>query len=201
LQAASKIVEQFAAEWFSKANYQGGITPRKAAGFISHAMTKLGRSFKRERRVAKPNHIILCGGAPAPRGVSPDSSCPARLGGDEPNVDLRLPTSAPAIQRCADVLIDLIEIASYVYCADQAVTRGGEGVLAFGAHWRRNFNFHIPVRLPSMWSSPTVLDVLQKTLAILSEDTYEFHFARRVNGRAHATVFETRRRRLLHRRA
>ncbi len=38
---ASKIVEQFAAEWFSKANYQGGITPRKAAGFIGHAMTKL----------------------------------------------------------------------------------------------------------------------------------------------------------------
>ena len=75
-----------------------------------------------------------------------------------------------------DVLTDLIEIASYVYCADQAVTRGGEGVLAFGAHWRRNFIFHIPVRLPSMWSSPNILDVLQKTLAILSEDTYEFRF-------------------------
>jgi hypothetical protein len=38
---ASKIVEQFAQEWFSKANYQGGITPRKAAGFIGHAVEKL----------------------------------------------------------------------------------------------------------------------------------------------------------------
>jgi hypothetical protein len=44
---ASKIVEQFAAEWFSKANYQGGITPRKAAGFISHAMTKLGAELQK----------------------------------------------------------------------------------------------------------------------------------------------------------
>ncbi len=44
---ASKIVEQFAAEWFSKANYQGGITPRKAAGFIGHAVTKLGAELQK----------------------------------------------------------------------------------------------------------------------------------------------------------
>lgn len=44
---ASKIVEQFAQDWFSKANYQGGITPRKAAGFISHAMTKLGAELQK----------------------------------------------------------------------------------------------------------------------------------------------------------
>lgn len=44
---ASKIVEQFAAEWFSKANYQGGVTPREAAGFIGYAMTKLGAELQR----------------------------------------------------------------------------------------------------------------------------------------------------------
>jgi hypothetical protein len=38
---ASKILETFAGEWFSKANYRGGITPRKAAGFVAHAMDKL----------------------------------------------------------------------------------------------------------------------------------------------------------------
>src|SRR4051794_4642846 len=38
---ASRIVEQFAADWFSKANYQGGITPKKASGFVGHAMRKL----------------------------------------------------------------------------------------------------------------------------------------------------------------
>jgi hypothetical protein len=44
---ASKIVEQFAADWFSKANYQGGITPRKAAGFIGHAVTKLSAELQK----------------------------------------------------------------------------------------------------------------------------------------------------------
>jgi hypothetical protein len=44
---ASKIVEKFATDWFSKANYKGGITPRKAAGFISHAVTKLGAELQK----------------------------------------------------------------------------------------------------------------------------------------------------------
>jgi hypothetical protein len=44
---ASKIVEQYAADWFSKANYKGGITPRKAAGFIGHAVTKLAAELKK----------------------------------------------------------------------------------------------------------------------------------------------------------
>ena len=44
---ASRIVEKFAQEWFSKANYQGGITQRKAAGFVGHAMTKLGAELQK----------------------------------------------------------------------------------------------------------------------------------------------------------
>ncbi len=131
--------------------------------------------------MANADHIILCGGAPAPRRAKPDSIVRLDLGGDEPNVDLeidnisrRLSTDVP------DILTDLVEIASYVYCADQAVTRGGEGVLVFGAQWRRSLIFHIPVRQPSIWSSPNVLHALQKTLGILSEDTYEFHFVQRI---------------------
>ncbi len=38
---ASKIVETFAGGWFSKANFEGGITPQKTADFISYAMKKL----------------------------------------------------------------------------------------------------------------------------------------------------------------
>ena len=131
--------------------------------------------------MANADHIILCGGAPAPRRANPDNIVRLDLGGDEPSVDLeidnisrRLSTDVP------DILTDLVEIASYMYCADQAVTRGGEGVLAFGAQWRRSFIFHIPVRQPSIWSSPNVLHALQKTLGILSEDTYEFHFVQRI---------------------
>jgi len=132
--------------------------------------------------VANTDHIILCGGVPARLGVKPDNSVLLDLGGDEPNVDLEIDNiSRRLVSNVPAILADLVEIASYVYCADQAVRRGGEGVLVFGAEWRRNFFFHIPVRRPSIWSSPAVLHALQKTLAILSEDNYEFHFRQRIN--------------------
>lgn len=37
----ARIAEGFAADWFSKITYEGGITPEKAGGFIHHAFTKL----------------------------------------------------------------------------------------------------------------------------------------------------------------
>ncbi len=132
--------------------------------------------------MAIADHIVLCGSATARRRAKPDNIVRLNLGGDEPNVDLEIDNLSRRLSSdVPDILTDLVEIASYVYCADQAVTRGGEGVLAFGAQWRRNFIFYIPVRRPSIWSSPNVLHVLQKTLAILSEDNYEFHFVQRIN--------------------
>ena len=115
----------------------------------------------------------------APKG---DQILRLNLGGDDPNVDLEIiDISRRLSSDVADVLTDLVEIASYVYCADQATTRGGEGVLDFGHRWRRNLTFHIPVRLPSMWSSKSTLDALQKTLSLLSDDSYGFHFSQRTN--------------------
>ena len=38
---ASKIVEKFAGGWFSKTDYEGGITPEKTARFLGYAMKKL----------------------------------------------------------------------------------------------------------------------------------------------------------------
>ena len=49
---------------------------------------------------------------------------------------------------------DLIEIATFVYCADQAVSRGGDGIQKFGQDWRRKLFFRIPVRNPDLWNSP-----------------------------------------------
>jgi hypothetical protein len=43
---ASKILEKFAADWFSKHNYRGGITPRKAAKFVEHALNKLSSELQ-----------------------------------------------------------------------------------------------------------------------------------------------------------
>ena len=71
---------------------------------------------------------------------------------------------------------DLIEIATFVYCADQAISRGGDGIQKFGQDWRRKFFFRVAVRNPNLWNSPVLRKTLIETLSFLSEDEYDFDF-------------------------
>ncbi len=76
-------------------------------------------------------------------------------------------------------LLDLIEIASYVYAADQTFLRGGTGIPEegeLGTDWRRSIRFSIPVRRPELWERPDVQGALTSSLSFLSEDEYEFRF-------------------------
>jgi hypothetical protein len=75
---------------------------------------------------------------------------------------------------------DLLEIATYVWTADQAIGRGGlpkvKDVDTFGEMWRRTLHFHVPVRQPDLWGSDPVRRALERTLGFLSDDTYHFTF-------------------------
>ncbi len=71
---------------------------------------------------------------------------------------------------------DLLEIATYVYGADQAIKRGADDVDNFGDGWRRDLHFVIPVRNLEFWSEPQVLETLRSTLGFLSDDNYQFEF-------------------------
>jgi 7-cyano-7-deazaguanine synthase in queuosine biosynthesis len=73
-------------------------------------------------------------------------------------------------------LHDLVEIATYVYAADQATGRGGKDVDTFGGSWRRAFEFHVPVRVPDLWNDAEVKRTLCAALGFLSDDHYEFTF-------------------------
>ena len=118
--------------------------------------------------------LILCGGAKR------DSDGPAlrlALTGVAQNITLRLEDISKAMVRAIpERLADLTEIAAYVYCADQAISRGGPAGLGMGTRWRRRFRFIIPVRDADHWSSPTVVDLLRSTLSFLSDDDYDFEF-------------------------
>lgn len=46
-QQASKIVEKFAEEWYSKKNWQGGISERQAAKFVGVALRKMRAELKK----------------------------------------------------------------------------------------------------------------------------------------------------------
>src|SRR5208283_2513687 len=84
--------------------------------------------------------------------------------------------SRPLADNIPDVLTDMLEIAAYVYCADQFTKRGTKLMTDMGADWRRKFRFRIPVRCLDVWSKDSVLEALVETLGFLSEDEFSFEF-------------------------
>jgi hypothetical protein len=126
--------------------------------------------------------LILCGSARLAAGQRDWAGAPGlrlRLGREKGQVHLRLDHLTRGM--CAnapDEAVDLLEVAAYVYAADQAVTRGGTRQFDYGGRWRRHFRFEIPVRKPELWKSPAVADALSETLGFLSDDDYEFGFTR-----------------------
>jgi len=71
---------------------------------------------------------------------------------------------------------DLLDIATYVFAADQAIERGAGDVETFGSSWRRRLRFVVPVGDVDFWRSDKVRQCLQTTLGFLSDDHYEFDF-------------------------
>lgn len=125
--------------------------------------------------------LILCGGVPLPRAV-PAGLRPVELHiyGSAPNVYVRFEDLRRQLWKpLTPVFRDLLEVAAYVFAADQAVTRADGGRLdgdEVGAGWRRSLRFRIPVRQPDLWNSPPVRDALVAVLSFASEDEYAFEF-------------------------
>jgi hypothetical protein len=87
-------------------------------------------------------HVILCGGARPGRRVPRDNVLHLKLGDGDGDIRLKITDITTRLASALPpILTDLVELASYVYCADQAVTRGGEGIVDFGRGWRRRFSF------------------------------------------------------------
>jgi 7-cyano-7-deazaguanine synthase in queuosine biosynthesis len=116
--------------------------------------------------------VILCGGA-AESNLPDRHARPVRLQqfGPRRNVNLVLQDVEDAMWRNVPPLFrDLIDLAVYVYCGDQAVHRGEDN------EWRRRLLFRVPVRQPDFWASHAVSQQLTATLSFLTEDEYFFEF-------------------------
>ncbi|MEH6527398.1 MAG: 7-cyano-7-deazaguanine synthase [Sneathiella sp.] len=75
-----------------------------------------------------------------------------------------------------DHVIDLIEIASFIYAIDASISRGGLMDQKMGAKWHRKFKVCVPVRDIGLWSRAEVKQSLEETLMFLSGDKFEFTF-------------------------
>lgn len=128
----------------------------------------------------QPERIILCGGVAADgHPFDPERDIRLRLwGANGPDkITLRIEDIHEKLYRSVPPEFqDLLEIATYVYSADQVIRRGADDVDAFGNAWRRDMHFVIPVRKPALWERPEVMEGLCATLGFLSDDRYRFSF-------------------------
>ncbi len=126
------------------------------------------------------SHLILCGGArPSSRKKEwrEADAVELRIRRDSSSVNLRIADITRRLTtNIPDIELDLLDIAAYVYTADQATTRGGLKEINY-KNWYRNFRFEIAVRQPDFWSSSEVGEELSRTLNDLSGDTFEFVFS------------------------
>lgn len=124
------------------------------------------------------NRVILCGNVNT-NHLPWDDQRPIKFRTSGPHWNIRpgLPkVHQSLLQNIPERFCDLLEIATYVYVADQVATRGGEGVDEVGENWYRNMFFRIPVRDPEFWNSTNVTEILSQTLHFLSDDIYCFDF-------------------------
>ena len=116
--------------------------------------------------------LFLCGGSTKPKGAKSPlkiETIPLLLWGRHSNIALKISDlTKKMVSNLPDLYADLLEIATYIYCADQTTTRGGSGATNIGANWRRNMHFVIPVRKQDFWSKQDVIETLENTLSFLA---------------------------------
>ena len=96
--------------------------------------------------------------------------------GSQANVNIRFENVAKVLQgHLSPRLMDLLEVAAYVYTADCSTQRGTEWSDEDSTEpWERDFSFVIPVRDPEFWDS--VSGKVAEVLNFLSDDRYAFRF-------------------------
>jgi hypothetical protein len=133
-----------------------------------------------KQSVRPSRHLVLCGpsvAGPRPAAWQDVPVVRLRLGLGRADVRLRIEHVTKAMSaNVPDPGTDLLELAAYVYAADQAAHRGEANELDYGGRWRRHFRFEVPVRSPDLWNRPAVTSTLCRTLGFLSDDDYEFAF-------------------------
>ena len=120
--------------------------------------------------------IVLCGGVEI---GSHRATEVLRLNLTAADANISLTIEDISRRMVADVpaeLTDLLEVAAYVYCADQMVSRGGDVARALGTDWRRSFRFVVPVREHELWASQEVRLSLERLLGFMSDEDIRFDF-------------------------
>lgn len=122
--------------------------------------------------------IVLCNGADSPPQLDQSKliTLEYRESAGNPNIKLTLPNFVLDVFHLPDRILDLLEIAAYVFCADRLTSRGSKDNVEYHS-WSRLFHFAIKVRDFDFWNMPDVKEKLKEALVFMSGDrAYHFTF-------------------------
>ena len=125
--------------------------------------------------------IVLCNGADEPKNhILPKRKIHVLDYRDTPdtpaNVRIELPNFVRDVYHLPNRILDLLELAAYVYCADRKVSRGAKHLVEYQS-WARSFHFVIKVRDYQFWKKPEVAKSLASALTFMTGDReYRFTF-------------------------
>ncbi len=119
--------------------------------------------------------IFCCNGAPRPRGRE---SLELEYAPNSPkqNILAALPRLTESLQHIPPRILDLLEIAVYVFSADRTAFRGPREAVEYHA-WSRRLHFRIKVRDYEFWSASDIQKALGDAIRFPSGDesvTFEF---------------------------
>lgn len=123
----------------------------------------------------RPNHLYICNGATssAANGAVPLQYLP---GAEGRNVKIGLPRFVEDVNHLPPRILDLLEIAGYVFSADRLTRRGPKDALEYHA-WARSMSFSIRVRDYDFWSQAAIRLALSNALVFMTGDAeYTFNF-------------------------
>jgi 7-cyano-7-deazaguanine synthase in queuosine biosynthesis len=123
--------------------------------------------------------LILCNGATCPDTLPKSAPKPLRLEYREQpdrNVTISLPDFVRDVYHLPARVLDLLEVASYVFAADRLLPRGRRAAVEYDS-WSRLSHFVIKVRDIGFWSRGDVQRKLANALFFLTGDQeYRFSF-------------------------
>ena len=123
--------------------------------------------------------VVLCNGADLPQQwaqYEPLVLEYREIADSIQNVKLALRDFVRTVLHLPDRVLDLLEIAAYVFCADRLIFRGRKDNLEYHS-WSRSFYFAIKVRDFEFWNTLDVKEKLKAALVFMSGDRmYHFTF-------------------------
>ncbi len=125
--------------------------------------------------------VILCNGAELPETSTQTDfviKLEYREGFPSRNINIQLPKFVRDVMRLPPRILDLLEIAGYIFAADRLVSRGSRDTLEYH-NWARRIHFIVKVRDFDFWNDPRTGKKLADTLLFMTGDKeYNFSFQR-----------------------